>query len=280
MCATSAQPWPNYDTMTGAACSLMDRAVAILATADPKKKIERTGETAGAWKRQELQIGRAHPPARPARPERPELLAPGAMPKRSTGPKRRRALIHALAHIELNAIDLAWDLIARFGNAMPRAFLDDWVGVAEEEAQHFEILASQLAAWDSAYGDLPAHDGLWQAAASTADDLSARLVVVPLTLEARGLDVTPQTAARFRKAGDIETASTLDKIYADEIKHLAAGIRWFEFACSRDGRNPETTYQKILTERFTGTLKGPFNLPARARAGMGAGYLTPWLPAQ
>jgi uncharacterized ferritin-like protein (DUF455 family) len=199
------------------------------------------------------------------------------MPKRSTGPKGRIALVHALAHIEFNAIDLAWDLIARFGADMPRAFLDDWVEIADEEARHYALLAGRLTAWGAAYGDLPAHDGLWQAAMLTADDLAARLVLIPLTLEARGVDVTPQTVARFRKTGDEETAQVLDIIYADEIKHLAAGIKWFEFACAQTGGDPHESYRRILGTRFTGTLKGPFNLPARAAAGMGADYLRPWL---
>jgi uncharacterized ferritin-like protein (DUF455 family) len=255
----------------------MDLAVAVLATANPQGKVDRTAEVAALWSRGGMELGHAHPLERPARPERPELLSPGAMPKRSTGPKGRIALIHALAHIEFNAIDLAWDIIVRFGSRMPRAFLDDWVAIAAEEARHFAMLAGRLSAWSAAYGDLPAHDGLWQAAMTTADDLAARLVLVPLTLEARGVDITPQTAARFRKAGDAETAAVLDVIYVDEIKHLAAGIRWFEFACVQTTRDPHVVYREILAARFTGTLKGPFNLPARAEAGMSSAYLMPWL---
>lgn len=257
--------------------SLMERAVEVLSTADPQTKVELSAETAALWRERVLVRGHATPPDRPARPERPELLSPGSMPKRSTGPKGRIALIHALAHIEFIAIDLAWDIIARFGANMPEAFIDDWVDVADEEARHYALLAARLTACDAAYGDLPAHDGLWQAAQSTSDDLAARLVLVPLTLEARGVDITPQTVAKFRQAGDEETARVLDVIYTDEIKHLGAGIRWFEFACQKTGRDPHQTYREILAERFTGTLKGPFNLPARATAGMSADYLAPWL---
>jgi uncharacterized ferritin-like protein (DUF455 family) len=257
--------------------SLSYAAVGVLTAADPDAKARQTAMAAAAWRRGDWTLGHVAPPDRPARPARPELRSPGQMPKRSTGPKGRFALIHALAHIELNAVDLAWDIIARFGADMPRAFIDDWVGVADEEARHYALLAARLKAWDAAYGDLPAHDGLWEAAMLTADDLAARLVLVPLTLEARGIDVTPQTAAKFRHGGDAETADALDVIYTDEISHLAVGITWFEWLCARDGRDPHAAYREILDARFTGTLKGPFNLPARATAGMKADYLTPWL---
>src|SRR5882672_7466596 len=170
--------------MTNRLRTLMDLAVAVLATADPQGKVDRTAEAAALWARGGMEHGCADPLERPARPERPELLSPGAMPKRSTGPKGRIALIHALAHIEFNAIDLAWDIIVRFGSRMPHAFLDDWVTIAAEEARHFAMLAKRLSDWGAAYGDLPAHDSLWEAAQLTEDDLAARLVLVPLTLEA------------------------------------------------------------------------------------------------
>jgi uncharacterized ferritin-like protein (DUF455 family) len=257
--------------------SLATAALGVLGAAEPGDKVARTAAAARAWRGGGLAIGAAAPPPRPARPDQPVLLPPGAMPKRSTGPKGRIALLHALAHIELNAIDLAWDILARFGADMPRTFADDWVRVADEEARHFALLAERLAAWGAAYGDLPAHDGLWQAASLTMDDLSARLVLVPMTLEARGIDVTPATAARFRRAGDAATAEVLDAIYADEVGHLAIGVRWFEYLCVRARREPCEAFRSVLAERFTGSLKGPFNLPARAQAGMGADYLAPWI---
>jgi len=257
--------------------SLTEGAVGILTSTDPQDKVEGTSALAALWARRALDFGDAPPPARPSRPERQVLMSPGAMPKRSTGPKGRIALIHALTHIEFNAIDLAWDIIVRFGAHMPRAFVDDWVNVAAEEARHFAMLADRLMQCGAAYGDLPAHDGLWLAALSTSDDLAARLVLIPLTLEARGVDITPQTIARLRSAGDVETAAVLDTIYTDEIKHLAAGIRWFEFICAQSNRDPRATYREILATRFTGALKGPFNLPARTTAGMDADYLRPWL---
>ena len=257
--------------------SLCDAAVGVLTAADPSDKVRLTAEAAAGWRGGAMTLGGCAPPDRPARPPRPDLLSPGQMPKRSTGPKGRIALIHALANIEFNAIDLAWDIIARFGGDMPRAFIDDWVGVADEEARHYALLAARLTAIGARYGDLPAHDGLWEAAMLTTDDLTARLVLVPLTLEARGVDVTPQTVEKFRRAGDDETADVLDTIYRDEIGHIGIGIRWFEFVCVRDDRDPHATFHEIIAARFKGTLKGPFNMEARGQAGMGEKYLAPWL---
>lgn len=196
------------------------------------------------------------------------------MPKRSTGPKGRVALVHALAHIELNAVDLAWDIIARFASTdLPRAFFDDWVNVAQEEAEHYRELARRLTELGISYGDLPAHDGLWEAATLTADDLLARLALIPMTLEARGLDTTPMTCVKLRGNNDEATALILDRIYTDEIKHLEVGVRWFEFECLRRGLAPPAHYKALLNARFTGTLKPPFNMEARNQAGMGQNYL-------
>lgn len=200
------------------------------------------------------------------------------MPKRRAGGEResRVALLHALAHIELNAIDLAWDLIARFaGVDPPRAFFDDWVAVADEEATHHGLLAERLAALGAAYGDLPAHDGLWEAAMVTANDFLARLAVVPLVLEARGLDVTPAMIGRLERAGDHESAAVLRRIYEDEIAHVAAGRHWFEWACARDGLSPVETYHDRVRRYFKGNLKPPFNEDARAQAGLPPAFYAP-----
>ena len=200
------------------------------------------------------------------------------MPKRRAFGSRagRIALVHALAHIELNAIDLGWDLVARYSTEdLPRAFFDDWVGVAAEEAQHFELLARRLADFGTAYGDLPAHDGLWEAAAATADDILARLAVVPLVLEARGLDVTPEMAARLERIGDIQTAAILWRIYRDEIGHVAIGLRWFEHLCRARRFDPEAAFHEQVRRCFKGQLKPPFNQEARAAAGLPARYYEP-----
>jgi uncharacterized ferritin-like protein (DUF455 family) len=252
--------------------SLTEAAVAVLSSADASEKAAASREAAAAWRDAAISdIGAETPPKRPARPERPELRRPGDMPKRGAGQSAagRIALLHAIAHIELNAIDLAWDIVARFaGTGLPRAFFDDWVQVADEEANHFTLLSGRLAALGAAYGDLPAHDGLWEAAEATAHDLLARLAVVPLVLEARGLDVTPAMIARMKRFGDDETAAVLTTIYEEEIGHVATGMRWFEFECERRGLPPEPTWRELVATHFKGAIKPPFNDDARERAGM------------
>jgi uncharacterized ferritin-like protein (DUF455 family) len=225
-----------------------------------------------------MEVGCAMPPPRPARPERPALLPPRDMPKRRNfgSQSGRIALLHALAHIELNAIDLAWDLVARFAAAdLPREYFDDWVGVAAEEAEHFGLLSDRLVGLGSGYGALPAHDGLWEAAAATAHDLLARLAVVPLVLEARGLDVTPEMRLRLERAGDPESAAILDRIYRDEIGHVGAGSRWFAWLCCERGEDPAAVFHDKVPRYFTGALKPPFNRTARDEAGFPAAYYEP-----
>jgi len=258
--------------------SLAESAVNVLTTANPSEKVESTYLFASQWRRGDFPVGESTPPTRPARPAKPMLCAPGEMPKRSTGPKGRIALVHALAHIELNAIDLAWDIIARFtGHDLPKSFYDDWVEVAEEEAKHFEELANRLRDLDVTYGDLPAHDGLWEAAEITSKSLPARLALIPMTLEARGIDTTPNTIERLKRAGDEKTVAVLSTIYNDEIKHLTIGVRWFEYISAKDKFDSPTEYKRLLGKYFRGTPKGPFNLQARERAGMNRRYLEPWM---
>lgn len=247
-------------------------AAAVLTAADPTEKLRLTEAASRAWRDSGItEIGSAAPPGRPGRPERPRLVPPREVPRRRIGaePAGRIALLHALAHIELNAVDLAWDLIARFTDAgLQRGFYDDWVGVAADEARHFGLLQGRLQALGAAYGDLPAHDGLWEAAEATAGDLLARLAVVPLVLEARGLDVTPGMIARLNTAGDAESAAILEVIYEDEIGHVAAGQRWFDFVCAARGQAPASTWQALVRRHFKGSLKPPFNEAARRQAGM------------
>jgi uncharacterized ferritin-like protein (DUF455 family) len=255
--------------------SLAEGAVAVLCAAEPAAKAQLSVALAARWRAGGLPVGRAAPPRRPARPPRPVLLPPRAMPKRRNfgSPEGRVALLHALAHIELNAIDLAWDLLARFGDpALPRAFFADWVAVAAEEAAHFALLTARLAALGAGYGDLPAHDGLWEAAAATAHDPVARLAIVPLVLEARGLDVTPDMIHRLEGAGDHDSAAILATIYRDEIGHVAAGVRWFGFFCRARGLDPPVAFRSAVARYFTGILKPPFNRAARDAAGFPAAY--------
>ena len=259
-------------TLTAAACR-------VLTTADAAEKAHCSRATAAAWRSGQLTaIGATAPPDRPARPAKPELRAPREMPKRRAGKTRagRIALLHALAHIELNAIDLAWDLMVRFADCgLPRGFYDDWVRVGDDEARHFLALQDRLADFDAAYGDLPAHDGLWQAAEATAHDPLARLAVVPLVLEARGLDVTPPMIARMEAAEDPQTAALLTMIYQDEITHVAAGHTWFEHLCTARGLAPLPTWQSLVRTHFRGNLKPPFNQAARTQAGLTPGYYEP-----
>ncbi len=222
------------------------------------------------------------PPLRPARPDRPVLSPPRDMPKRRHFGARPShiALLHALAHIELNAIDLGWDIVARFvgqkePGELPREFATDWAGVAAEEAEHFALLRDRLGALGATYGDLPAHDGLWEAATATADDLLARLAVVPLVLEARGLDVTPQMIPRLDRAGDADSAAILDRIYRDEIGHVAVGARWFNRLCGERGLDPTAAFQDRVRRYFRGNLKPPFNRAAREAAGFPSAYYEP-----
>ncbi|HVJ55387.1 MAG TPA: ferritin-like domain-containing protein [Aliidongia sp.] len=250
-------------------------AAAVLETAQPADKVALSHDIAAAWRAGSLPLGDGPPPPdRPARPQHPALLLPRDMPKRrSAGSLASRiALLHALAHIELNALDLAWDLIARFGADLPQGGHGDWVRVADEEATHHALLAERLAALGAAYGDLPAHDGLWQAAEATSHDLLARLAVVPLVLEARGLDVTPPMIASLEQAGDAESAAVLRRIYRDEIGHVAIGRRAFERLCAVRGLDPASTYQELVRRHFKGKLKRPFNTSARDEAGLESGF--------
>jgi uncharacterized ferritin-like protein (DUF455 family) len=248
---------------------------AVLLTADPIAKVMAARAAARDWR-----LGRlAHRfdvvmPGRPARPAEPVLLPPNRMPKRGkAGSERSRiALIHALAHIEFVAIDLAFDCVGRFGNGFEREFVDDWMRVGAEEAMHFALLSRRLASLGSRYGALPAHDGLWEAAEETAHDAMARLAIVPMVLEARALDITPATIARFSAIGDDVSARMLGRIMTDEIRHVRAGTKWFDLATNRAGLNPQNHYKSLVIRHFRGSLKPPFNDSARDEAGLTREY--------
>ena len=257
---------------------LSTAACQVLEIADPAAKAAASVELAGAWKNGAItKIGYCLPPSYPARPKSPELLRPGDMPRRRGSRRKGRiALLHAIAHIELNAIDLAWDLIARFADhGLPVAFYDDWVSVAGDEGRHFRLLTERLAQLEASYGDLAAHDGLWQAAEDTAHDFEARLAVVPMVLEARGLDVTPDMVKRLIKADDEASAKILQLILDEEIGHVGLGCKWFEWSCRRNNREPVKYWQNLVKTYFKGSLKPPFNEAARQRAGMASDYYQP-----
>lgn len=257
----------------------ISRAVrGVLLAVDPREKIRLARAAARDWRLGRLDhVFDVAMPDRPARPDQPELLPPNRMPKRGKGGSERGriALIHALAHIEFGAIDLAFDVVGRFGQAFPRAFVDDWMAVGADEAMHFALLDRRLRACGSFYGAMPAHDGLWEAASETAQDALARLAIVPMVLEARGLDVTPATRDRFAAAGDTATAAILDRILTDEVRHVAAGSRWFGFGCAARGLAPIPTWQACVTRHFRGVLKPPFNDSARETAGLPREYYAP-----
>ncbi len=270
-------PAPDAAPKTLAAC-----ADAVLRTADARDKAALSRRFAATWcERAEagdpMPIGAASPPDQPARPEAPALLAPKEMPRRRTGSEAGRvALLHAIAHIELNAVDLHWDVIARFAHIpMPRGFYDDWVSAADDEAKHFGLLADRLEAKGSRYGALPAHAGLWRAAEDTAHDLMARLAVVPLVLEARGLDVTPGMIAMFEKAEDPESVAALRVIYAEEVAHVAYGSKWFNFLCGRAALDPKPAFHDLVRRHFHSPLSPPFNEEKRAEAGIPPDFYWP-----
>jgi uncharacterized ferritin-like protein (DUF455 family) len=205
--------------------------------------------------------------ALPGRVERPLLVHPSTLAPRSAfTPEGRAALLHAVAHIELNAINLALDAIWRFAG-LPVAYYRDWLQVAQEEALHFGLLAEHLATLGHAYGDFPAHDGLWAMCERTAHDATARMALVPRTLEARGLDATPPMQARLKKAGDHRAVAILDVILRDEVGHVAIGNRWYRWLCERDGLDPLAHYRLLAQQHQAPVPKPPFNLDARRAAG-------------
>ncbi len=263
----------NEGIETQRADSLQSGAIAALGEADLDRKVALTRRLAKDWFDRSLsRRSTATPrlPTRPGRPDRPELVDPAKVPKRSLGSdKGRIALIHALCHIELNAIDLALDIVARFaGERLPQSFFDDWMTVASEEAKHFSLLRARLKRLGADYGDLPAHDGLWEAAQASQESLGARLALVPLVLEARGLDVTPSLIDATLKVGDNETADILHIVYEDEKGHVAVGAKWFRFLCRRHGAEPAQAFRDLVRRHFRGALKPPFNERARAQSGI------------
>lgn len=210
--------------------------------------------------------------AQPGRPARPCLVEPRQLPQRGLGSyEGRAALVHAVAHIEFNAIDLAWDAVYRF-RGMPLEYYRDWAGVAADETRHFRMLHARLAELGHAYGDFDAHNGLWEMAMKTANSCLERMALVPRVLEARGLDVTPAMIARLRQVGDDATAEILEIILREEVAHVAAGSRWFAWCCARDGVDAEAAFAQLIA-LHAGTLKPPFNESARRAAGFSAAEL-------
>ena len=252
--------------------TLRDLALALLLECDPDRKaagalaldLDRPADPARAI---------AEPPGIPGRPARPLVVPHAQIRQRSVRTAEgRAALIHAIAHIELNAIDLALDAVWRF-NGLPDAYYRDWAGVAREEALHFTLLRDHLHGLGFAYGDFPAHGALWEMAERTRGDVLARMALVPRTLEARGLDVTPAMREKFARAGDTRAAEILDVILRDEIGHVAIGNRWYRWLCARVGADPLLAYAQLAQRHHAPRPRPPFNLEARRAAGFDAAEL-------
>ncbi|MFG6562089.1 ferritin-like domain-containing protein [Sulfitobacter sp. 1A15299] len=261
---------------------LAEMAEAVLRTADGREKTALSRKYAAQWfsareAGERPEVGRADPPLHPARPAQPELLSPRHVPRRRPGtPEGRAALLHAVAHIELNAVDLHWDVIARFSHVpLPLGFYDDWVKAADDESKHFNLMCDCLEEMGSYYGALPAHAGMWRAAEDTVDDLMGRLAVVPMVLEARGLDVTPGMIEIFRKAKADSAVAALETIYAEEVAHVAYGSKWFHFLCGRHDDDPKDRFHALVRKYFHGDLKPPFNEEKRAEAGIPPDFYWP-----
>lgn len=258
--------------------SLFDAAKKCLDCNEPDQKVLLSFMVAQNFAYGELILDSTYPIlpiVSPGRPLRPRLIAPRDLPRRKLNtPEGRACLLHAIAHIEFNAINLAWDAVYRFRD-MPHEFYNDWVKVAAEEAHHFTLLISRLEALGYRYGDFDAHNGLWEMAVKTADSCLARMALVPRVLEARGLDVTPGMIERLKSVGDHESVAILEIILNDEVSHVAAGSHWFAWCCEQDGVDAEVTFEQLLKEHHVlGSVRGPYNLEARLRAGFTADELT------
>lgn len=250
--------------------NLFDVAYRILMTQDPDEKVMLTHFYVRQWKDGLLPVVPVDDPVSvpvPGRPDKPELVHPSQVPKRSLHTDEgRAALIHAITHIEFNAINLAWDAVYRFRD-MPDEFYSDWMRVADEEAYHFALLRQRLNDLGYTYGDFSAHNGLWEMACKTDYDVMVRMALVPRVLEARGLDVTPGMMEKLEKANDLRTLALLEIILRDEIGHVEIGTRWFRYVCEQRGLDSIETFMQLLDEHMKGHIKGPFYDEARLLAG-------------
>ncbi|WP_202843009.1 ferritin-like domain-containing protein [Luteimonas saliphila] len=263
--------------------TLFEAARQCLEAAAIDDKIASTHAHAAAFARGELPIPSDAPPPEPirmpGRPPRPRLVHPRELPRRGLGSDPgRAAFVHSIAHIEFNAVDLAWDAVYRF-RGMPAAFYADWVRIADDEARHFTMLRARLQALGHDYGDFDAHNGLWEMCEKTAHDGMERMALVPRVLEARGLDVTPGMIVKLRAAGDEHTAGALETILHEEIAHVAAGSRWFRWFCEQRRVDPEPKFRELLAQYARAVLHGPFNMEARGAAGFSVEELEALLQA-
>lgn len=252
--------------------NLFTRAHGVIIECDPDAKVALAHALRAAWESGSLNDADPGTPADPiddpGRPARPNLVDPKHVPKRNLATvDGQAALVHAITHIEFNAINLATDAVYRF-RGLPREYYSDWVRVADEEASHFELLRERLSELGYQYGDFEAHEGLWSMARQTREDVLERMALVPRVLEAKGLDATPRIVQRLRSLGDTRTVSILENvIYRDEIDHVRVGNHWFRYCCTQRGLDPQAVFARLLEQHMRGRLRGPFNYEARALAG-------------
>ncbi|NNE58750.1 MAG: ferritin-like domain-containing protein [Hellea sp.] len=266
--------------MTG----IFEQVATALYCKEPLQKCELTQKLNQQWTQNSVVVGPV-PVARPkpGRPDLPILVAPSKVPKRGLGTDRgKAALMHAVAHIEFNAINMALDMILRFANSeevsnnqLQKVFISDWLSVAADEARHFSLIMEYLNKLNFEYGDFPAHDGLWEASEQTAYDIAARLAVAPMVLEARGLDVTPFMINKFIKFNDLQAVKVLKVILVEEVAHVAIGTKWFDIIAQKRGRDPIPYFHELVRTNFKGMLKPPFNNPARYEAGLFEDFYLP-----
>ena len=251
--------------------SLFAGALNVLQCQNPETKCELAASLHQSWLKGQLSLTDTNAsPAditQPGRPEKPVLVHPSKLAKRSLYTARgRQILMHAIAHIEFNAINLACDAVYRF-RGLPEAYYSDWVSVAADEARHFRLVSQYLKIYDVDYGDYPAHSGLWDMAIKTSDDVLHRLAMVPRVMEARGLDVTPGMIQVLESVGDYRAASVLKTIYEEEISHVAAGSRWFKYICKQRGLEPVGYFCSLIGEHLKKGARGQLNFQARRKAG-------------
>ncbi len=252
------------------ASNLFVEAGRVLYLCDLEEKLDATEQLYQHWQAGALESCSREPPqpiGQAGHPDRPELVPPRKLKRRRLGtPLGHASMVHAIAHIEFNAINLALDAVYRF-RAMPDGYYDDWLRIADEERYHFQLVRARLNGLGYEYGDFPAHNGLWETAQQTAGDLLLRMGLVPRILEARGLDVNPVIMEKLREIGDEEIIPALEIILRDEVGHVKAGTVWFRYLCEQRGLDSEETFEKMVREQLPHTIRGPFYEPGRLEAG-------------
>ncbi|CAK8536352.1 unnamed protein product [Lathyrus sativus] len=259
------------DSPFGEASSLAEFGSIVLSTTDPLTKSHLSHVAYSLWRRHNVPIGLSDPPSRPARPEKPILVSPREIPApKNSGLPLNAYLLHNLAHVELNAIDLAWDTVVRFSpysDLLGEGFFADFAHVADDESRHFSWCSQRLAELGFKYGDMPAHNLLWRECEKSSDNVAARLAVIPLVQEARGLDAGPRLVQKLVGFGDNRTSKIVARIAEEEVAHVAVGLCWFLSICQKMNRTPDSTFKDLLKE-YNVELKGPFNYAAREEAGI------------